>query len=88
MAITAHGSLTADEVTTVEIDPGYFTIEIVNRDMQGTIWVRLDGVDPVIGAADSFVVLGARSYAVGRRRSPIVVKMISDADRSYSVEVS
>lgn len=88
MAITAHGTLTADEVTTVEIDAGYSSLEIVNRDMQGAIWVRYDGEDPEIAGSGSFVVLGARTLSVGRRRSATLVKLVSDADRSYSVEVS
>lgn len=87
MADTAHGTLTANQVTTVTITSGYGGIEVVNRDMQGAIWVRLDGTNPQVAGADSYVVLGARSFPT-RKRGAVTVKMVSDADRAYSVEAA
>lgn len=87
MAVTAHGTLTANVVSTVTLDEGYAAFEIVNRDQAGAIWVRFDGTDPVIAAAGTFVVLGARSFS-WKRRGTITVKLISDAARAYSVEAA
>lgn len=87
MAATAHGYLTADEVTTVSVDARAAGVEIVNRSPPGAIWVRFDGQDPQIAGAGSYVVLGARSFEPGRRGA-VTVKLISDADRAYSVEAA
>lgn len=89
MAHTAHGVLTADQVTTVDIEAGRSGgIVVVNRDQVGVIWVRLDGTDPQVEGADSYAVFGAREFDFGRRRSQqaTTVKMLSDADRAYTVE--
>lgn len=38
--------------------PQYFAnITVVNRNSTGTLWLRTDGVDPVIGADDNYPVL-------------------------------
>lgn len=89
MAATAHGVLTADEVTTVEIDAGNHGLVVVNRSLEGTIWVRIDGEDPQVAGAGSYAVLGARDFAVPRRlvrRGAVTVKLLSDAARAYTVE--
>lgn len=85
MAQTAHGTLTAGQVTEVTVQVGWSGLEIVNRSMHGAIWVRFDGVDPTPAAADSYCVLGARSFS---RRGTVTVRMVSTADLDYSVEAS
>lgn len=89
MASTAHGVLTADQVSAVNITPGNGGVVVVNRDLTGEIWVRIDGGDPAIAGADSYVVTGAREFPMTRRQvqaGTVTVKMLSTAGRSYSVE--
>lgn len=88
MTATAHGSLTANTVKTVQIDSGRGGIVIVNRDQQGIIWVRIDGVDPQPETAGTYAVFGAREFALTRNQQavPIDVRMVSDVTRKYSVE--
>lgn len=89
MPKTAHGTLTANTVTTVQIVPGEEGIVVLNRDLEGSVWVRIDGQDPVIGAADSYVVLGAREFPMSRKeinKQIVTVKLIADDGRTFSVE--
>lgn len=89
MAKSTHGTLTANQVTTVTITPGEEGIVVLNRDLTGTIWVRLDNVDPAIGADGTYAVIGAREFPLSRsqiRVGSVTVRMISDAGRKYSVE--
>lgn len=89
MASTAHGALTANTVASVTITPGSDGIVVVNRDQAGAIWVRIDGVDPTINGANSYIVLGAREFPIEwRNRTPgdVTVRMLSDQSRTYSVE--
>lgn len=90
MPKTAHGTLTANTVSTVNVTPGDEGLVIVNRSLEGELWVRIDGRDPAIGGSDSYVVIGAREFPMTRRMVQTVgglnVKLISDADRAFSVE--
>ncbi len=90
MPKTAHGTLTANTVTTVVVTPGDEGLVIVNRSLEGELWVRIDGRDPGIGSADSYVVIGAREFPMTRRMvqtsGGLTVKLLSDTDRSFSVE--
>jgi hypothetical protein len=89
MAATSHGTLAANTVKTVTVEPGWNGIEVVNRDMTGVIWVRLDGQNPTIEGADSYAVFGARSFPLRRGASgSVTVRMISDAARKYTVEAA
>jgi hypothetical protein len=87
MAATAHGTLTAGQVTTVTIDVGFAGFEVLNRSRTGEMWVRYDGQDPVPGAAGSYVVVGARAFET-RRRGPLEVRLRSDDALSFSVEAA
>lgn len=89
MAHTKHGTLAPNAVTSVTITPGEEGIVVVNRNLEGTLWVRIDGQNPVIGADDSYVVFGSREFPLGRAavaKGSINVRLISDAGRQYSVE--
>lgn len=90
MAATAHGTLTANEVHALDLDAGLKGFVIVNRSLEGEIWVRLDGEDPAPYAAGSYVVMGARDFPVRRRSNAAdvtyTIKLVSDADREFSVE--
>lgn len=86
MAATVHGTLTADEVTTVMVHPGSAGIEVINRDLTGVIWVRVDGVDPVPMGAGTFAVLGSRTFPLRRRGQAVAVKLVAEVDRAFSVE--
>lgn len=84
---SSHGTLTANQVSTVVIRPGPDGLDVVNRSQTGTIWVRIDGTDPVIEAAGSFACLGVRTFAMRvRHQDDVTVTMISDAALKFSVE--
>jgi hypothetical protein len=84
MAATAHGTLTADAVSTVTIRPGRNGIEVINRSLTGTLWVRVDGGTPTVAGADTYAVLGARSFSP--KRPTMTVKLISADALDFSVE--
>ncbi len=89
MPSTSHGVLTANQVSTLTIDPGIGGLVIVNRSLEGAIWARIDGQNPVAGAPDSYVILGAREFPLSRRvlqAGAVTVKLISDSARAYTVE--
>jgi hypothetical protein len=89
MAKTTHGTLSANSVASVSITPGYEGIVVVNRTLSGEIWVRIDGVDPGVGADGSYVVIGAREFPMSLsdvRKGTINVRLVSDAVRQFSVE--
>lgn len=89
MAKTTHGTLTANTVSSVSIVPGSEGIVVVNRDMTGTIWVRIDGSDPQVGGDGSYVVIGAREFPMSLtevRKGSVNVRMVADAARKFSVE--
>lgn len=89
MASTSHGVLTANQVTTLSIDAGIGGVVVVNRSLEGALWVRIDGQDPQMGAPNSYIVLGAREFPLSRQRlqaGPVTVKIVSDAARAYTVE--
>lgn len=88
MADTAHGTLTPGVIAAVTIEAGRGGIVAVNRTMTGTIWVRLDGIDPVPAAEDTYAVPGAREFPLARRQqeTTVDVRMISDDALDYSVE--
>lgn len=85
MAATAHGTLTPNEVTEVEVQSGWTGLEIINRSQHGTLWVRFDGQDPTPGGADSFCVLGARSFG---RRGTANVRIMATEALDFSVEAA
>ena len=88
MAYTAHGVLTADQVTAVPVQAGPRGIVIVNREQNGVIWVRIDGEDPTAEGADTYAVFGVREFPLGRKQAytDIEVRLLSDDDRAYTVE--
>lgn len=86
VATTEHGSLTANVVKSVTVDADSSGFEVVNRDMTGEIWVRLDGQNPVPRAAGTYVVLGARRFPGGQKYGPVTCKLIAEVDRQFSVE--
>lgn len=44
--------------------PQYFaTITVVNRSTTGTLWVRIDGVDPLVAGDDCYPVLPLQSQS-------------------------
>lgn len=87
MAATAHGTLTANQITEVTVTSGGGGVVVVNRTPDGGVmWVRVDGEDPVPAGEDTYVVLGAREFPLRTRYRPVTVKMVSDSVRAYSVE--
>lgn len=91
MALNARsGTLTPSTVATVAITDAWPDgIWVTNRTQSGQIWVRFDGVNPVVGADDCYVVLGARLFPVTTSgRDAISVKLISTQALDYTVEGS
>lgn len=88
MAVAAHGTLSANQVTTVTVTPGPHGITVTNRSMAGEIWVRVDGHDPAVAGPDTFVVLGTRTFPQRQRGAPLTVKLLATEARAYSVEAS
>lgn len=88
MAATAHGTLTADQVTTVTVQWSRTGVVVVNASLAGVIWVRLDGQDPTPYGPDTFAVYGARDFPLPRNdtRTSTTVKLLSDQARKYTVE--
>jgi len=89
MATTAHGTLNANEVTSVAVESGWGGIVVINRAQTGVIWVRLDGQDPEPEQPNTFAVFGAREYPADSREDQVrtvEVRMLSDTAVQYSVE--
>ena len=86
MAATAHGMLAAGVVASATVDDSYTGLEVINRDLTGEIWVRVDGIDPVPRGVNSYVVLGSRRFLGDGLANPSEVRMIAEEDRNYSVE--
>lgn len=84
MAYARSGTLAPGVVTAVDVVADGNGLQIVNRSGSGAIWVRLDGVDPVAAANDTFVVLGVRHFPT--RTGPVNVRMISAAALDWTVE--
>ncbi len=84
MANIKSGTLTPSTVATVTVSADGLGIQVVNRSQNGTIWVRLDGVDPVAAADDVFAVIGVRHFAT--RTGSVQVRLISTAALAYTVE--
>ncbi len=89
MSSAVHGVLTANQVSSVEIEPGRFGVVVTNRSLSGEIYVRIDGPDPQIGADGSYVVLGARDIPLTRqqqRQNTVTVKLRASDAIAFSVE--
>lgn len=85
--MSAHGSLTANQITTVSITPGPDGLDVVNRSQTGVIWVTIDGTDPVIETAGTYACVGVRTFSMSiAHQRTVTVKMISDSALKYSVE--
>lgn len=84
MARISHGTLTANAVTSVTLDPCNSQVTIINRTRSGEIYFTVDGTDPTIGGNNSFVCLGTRPAAVDYMTAP-TVKLISNTALLYSV---
>lgn len=88
MASARHGTLVANTVTTVTIDTtGDYSeiVDVINRSQSGEMYVTADGTAPTVTGNDTRAVMGVTSF---RRRTaaPFVVKLISTAALSYSVQ--
>lgn len=89
VAATAHGTLTANQVKTVSVTAGRNGgVVVVNRNQEGVIWVRMDGIAPAIEGAGSYAVFGTHEFDLGYRKmsQQVNVSMVSDANRTYTVE--
>lgn len=86
MARIKHGTLVANEVTSVDVGQISDSIEVVVVADPAAIYFRVDGVDPVIGGDDTEVVtagLGA-SLIVGSPKT-IDIRLLSAGTPTYCV---
>lgn len=82
-----HGALvpsTVDRVTLKSAAGG--RVRISNRG-NAALFYRLDGIDPVVNGAESFVVSAGSSDVFSPVSTPIEVRLISDQAVTYSVSV-
>lgn len=85
MPRSKHGTLVAATVTTVTLDKDYDSVEVLNR---GTVdlWLRVDGVDPVVAADDTYVCVGGGFVILPVPTAGSTdVKLISTGTPAYSV---
>lgn len=83
----ASGSTAANIVTTVQITNHGGTVEVTNRSGTGELWVRFDGVDPVIEGDDSYCVLTSKVFTLDRVlvTAAAEVRLLSAAVAKYTV---
>lgn len=87
MPMSAHGSLTANQIAQAVITPGPDGLDVVNRSQTSVIWCTIDGSDPVIAGAGTFACIGVRTFAMSTaHQRTVTVKMIADTGLNYSVE--
>lgn len=87
MSNSHHGTLTADTVATVNLDNHAGDFEVVNRTGTGVIWVRFDGVDPVVAGDGTYaVVTTTRFRKAAIATAPLQVRLISSTTPAYSVQ--
>jgi hypothetical protein len=92
------GTLTINTVEPVNFPQYFANITIVHRGTTGTIWLRTDGINPVILADDNFPVLPGQAVTfpngiltqepITRVISGTSVLMISDVAIPFTVYVS
>ena len=84
---SGHGVLVIGVVATVVLADYAAFVRVINRGGASAIWVRMDGVDPVVGGSESYAVLPneERRFAVPDPRVS-EVRLISDSAAPYSVE--
>lgn len=89
MGTARSGTLTADQVTAVDIPNHGGHIEVIRLSGDAPIWVRLDGTDPTVGGNDCHPVLGSRLFAAPAQvSSPQNVRLISAEPCGYTVEAA
>ena len=92
------GTLIIDTATPVNFPQYFANITVVHRGATGTIWLRTDGIAPVILADDNFPVLPGQAVTfpngiltqepITRVVSGSSVQLISDTAVPYTVYVS
>jgi hypothetical protein len=98
-ASRAHSAtLVIDDVMAVNFPQYFANITVVHRGTTGTIWLRTDGIEPVILADDNFPVLPGQAVTfpngiltqepITRVISGSSVQLISDTAIPFTVYVS
>jgi hypothetical protein len=85
MARIKHGTLTANNVSTVTVDAFTSQITIVCRTLSAEIFYTVDGSTPTVGGDDNYLCLGSRVVPTPTYTSPTTVKLISTSNPNYSV---
>ena len=82
-----HATLVASTVATMTFDEDFNEVEIINVTGDALIYVRFDGVAPVVAAAGTYVILDAKGGTKLKPRTsgPTVVKLISAGTPKVSV---
>jgi hypothetical protein len=85
-----HQTLTANTVDTVTLN-SCSAVEVFNRDTSGVIYARNDGTDPVVGAAECYIITAGQALNIPSPGSswPTLqtegIKLISTVACAYSV---
>lgn len=82
-----HGSLTANEVTTVVLDQAYAAVEVLNRSGNAEIYFTVDGPDPTIEGDDCYVLPAAMGSIEVRASAytPVAIKLISMGSPTFTI---
>lgn len=88
MATTAHGTLTAGEITTLDVEAGRHGIVVVNPSQDGTLWLTINGDDPEPFGENTYACYGVREFPLSYADwgDTFTVKLTADAALAYSVE--
>lgn len=88
MPTTRHVTLTAGDVTVVDLEHNFGRVEVLNRSGTAEVWFRVDGQPPEIGGDNTHVLPAAIAGLDVPDDSPglsTVVRLISPGSPAVSV---
>jgi hypothetical protein len=85
MGKIVHGTLTPNTVYAFTLDAFCTQVTITNRSQTGEIYFRVDGSDPAVGGAESFVCLGTRAVVPPNYGLTNSVRLISTDALKYTI---
>jgi len=84
---TKHATLLATVVDTVNLSGSFGFVRVVNRSALGSVFVRVDGTDPVVSADETFSVDNNSEKEIPiPNTAAIQVRLVCSAAAAYSVE--
>ena len=84
---TKHATLIGTIVDTVNLSGSFAFVRVVNRSALGSIFVRVDGTDPVVSADETFSIDNNSEKEIPIPNvAAVQVRLICSAAAAYSVE--